>query len=315
MAEVLIQVCSSMYHIPIRIMCLFIVLIQGVVLDYYLVEHKNIIWYSWIVADIAIIFVFIVAFIISYRHLIVAKSACMENTPVQTGALPLGYFAWFVYTVLLASRVAIIFRDFAWKLKEEDFFGPNTLKITISMSAFVFLLLLLSHHDADIDSERKQKITEIAGTVVFDVLDSVDVLDIMFDKSAIDDFPVYMDTAIIIVACINLLLPTLPLMTLSQAHFGQKLVPKEIAMLHKMMIVFLVNMPLLTIRLILWHVLGKDISIFPVKNLIVIFLVFHDIYEKQREKVERHDRCKRDGIEDPGFNELQNLRTERLPSA
>lgn len=299
--------CNSMYHIPIRILCLIIVLIQGVVLDYYLVEHKNIYWYSWVIADIAIIFVFMMAFIISYRHLMVAK-ACLKNTPILTGALPLGYFAWFVYSALLASRVAIIFRDFAWKLKEEDFFGPNTLKITISMAAFVFLLLLLSHHDADVDSDRQQKITEIAGTVVFDVLDSVDVLDILFDKDAINDFPIYMDTAIIIIACINLLLPTLPLMTLSQAHFGHKLIPREIAMLHKMMVVFLINMPLLTIRLLLWHLLSKDISIFPVKNLIVIFLVFHDIYEKQRQDVERRERYRTEGIEEP-VNELQNLRT------
>lgn len=295
MAEVCIRVCSSLYHIPIRILCLIIVLQQGVVLDYYLVTHKNIYWYSWIIADIAVLFVFVMAFIISYRHLLLAKSAFLSNAPVQTGALPLGYFAWFVYAALLASRVAIIFRDFAWKLNEEDFFGPNTLKINISMAAFVFLLLLLSHHDAEVDSERQRKITEISGTVVFDVLDSVDVLDILFDKSAIDDFPVYMDTAIIVIACINLLLPTLPLMTLSQAHFGHKLVPREIGMLHKMMIVFLVNVPLLTIRLLLWHLLSKDISIFPVKNVIVIFLVCHDLYEKRREDLERRDQAEIEG--------------------
>lgn len=300
MAEVFVRMCNSMYHIPIRILCLIIVLIQGVVLDYYLVEHKNIYWYSWIIADIAVIFVFVMAFIISYRHLLLAKSAVMKNTTIQTGSLPLGYFAWFVYAALLASRVAIIFRDFAWKLNEEDFFGPNTLKINISMAAFVFLLLLLSHHDAEIGSERKERIMEISGTVVFDVLDSVDALDILFDKEAIDDFPVHMDTAIIVIACINLLLPTLPLMTLSQTHFGHKIIPKEIAMLHKMMIVFLVNMPLLTIRLLLWNVLSNNISIFPVKNLIIIFLVFHDLYEKQREDIERRDRHATDGIEDTG---------------
>ncbi|XP_045164167.2 uncharacterized protein LOC123528478 [Mercenaria mercenaria] len=295
MANVCLKMCNSMYQIPTRILCLVLLLLQGVVLDYYLVKHKNKYWASWIVADIAVIVVFVTAFIISYRHLQVAKDAVVKNTPVQTGALPLGYLAWFVYSGFLATRVAIIFKDFAFQLKEEDFFGPNTLKINISLAAFVFMLLLLCHHDAEVDSERKHVIVELTGTVVFDVLDSVDVLDILFDKEAIEDFTAHMDTAIIVIACINLVLPTLPLMTLSRMHYGHRRAPREISMLHKLLLVFLVNLPLLIIRLLLWHLLSKDISIFPMKNVVVIFLVFHDLYEKRREELDREEMMEVDG--------------------
>lgn len=284
-----------MYQIPTRILCVLLVLLQGVVLEYYLVKYKNIYWSSWIVADIAVILVFVTAFIISYRHLLLSKDAVVKNTPIQTGALPLGYLAWFVYSAFLAIRVAIIFKDFAFQLKEEDFFGPNTLKINISLAAFVFMLLLLSHHDAEIDSERKHIIAELTGTVIFDVLDSVDVLDVLFNKEAIEDFPVHMDTAIVVIACINLILPTLPLMTLSRTHYGHKRAPREILMLHKMLLVFFVNLPLLNIRLLLWHLLSKEISVFPIKNLIVIFLVFHDLYEKRREELDREEMMEVDG--------------------
>jgi hypothetical protein len=266
-----------------------LIVLQGAVLDYYLVIHKDIDWVSWIVADIAIILVFITAFIISYRHLKLAKDAVVRNVPIQTGALPLGYLAWFVYSVFLATRVAIIFKDFAFHLKEEDFFGPNTLKFSIALAAFIFMLLLLCHHDAEVKSDRKHIIAELTGTVVFDVLDSVDALDVLFDGEAIIDFPPHMDTAIIVIACVNLVLPTLPLMTLSRTHYGHKHTPREIMMLHKMLLVFLVNLPLLIIRFLLWHLLSKEISIFPVKNLIVIFLVFHDLYEKRREELDRED--------------------------
>lgn len=270
-----------------RILCTALVLLQGVVLDYYLVHYKNKYWYSWVVADVALFFTFFMAFVISYRHMIIANESKSKKTRIQTGPLPLGYFAWLVYSCLLAARVAIIFKDIAWRLKEEDFFGPNTLKIGIASAAFVFLFLLLTHHNAETDSLRKIFINELTGTVVFDVLDSVDVLDVLFDHEAIEDFPVHLDTAIITVACINLILPTLPLATLSSTHFGHKKAPKEIIFLHKMLLVFLVNVPLLIIRLLLWHVLSKEISVFPIKNLIVIFLVFHDMYEKRKEEIER----------------------------
>lgn len=304
MANVCLKMCNSMYQIPTRILCVLLVLLQGVVLEYYLVKYKSIYWSSWIVADIAVILVFVTAFIISYRHLLLSKDAVVKNTPIQTGALPLGYLAWFVYSGFLSTRVAIIFRDFAFKLKEEDFFGPNTLKINISLAAFVFMLLLLSHHDAEVDSDRKYVIAELTGTVIFDVLDSIDVLDILFDKEAVEDFPVHMDTAIIVIACVNLILPTLPLMTLSRTHYGHKSTPREIMMLHKMLLVFLVNLPLLNIRLLLWHLLSRDISVFPMKNVIVIFLVFHDLYEKRREELDREEMMEVDG-------ELTDLREMR----
>lgn len=287
MANVCIQMCSSMQQIPMRILCTVLVLLQGFVLDYYLVTYKNKYWYSWIVADVALFFTFFMAFVISYRHLLLANNSKEQKIRIQTGPLPLGYFAWLVYSSLLAARVAIIFKDIAYKLNEEDFFGPNTLKIAISSAAFVFLFLLLTHHNAETDSLRKILINELTGTVVFDVLDSVDVLDVLFNHKAIEDFPVHLDTAIIAVACINFILPTLPLATLSSTHFGHKKAPREIIFLHKMLLVFLVNLPLLIIRLLLWHVLSKEISVFPVKNLIVIFLVFYDMFEKRKEEIER----------------------------
>lgn len=311
MANVCLQMCNSMYQIPTRILCLFLVIVQGAVLDYYLVKYKNIYWCSWVVADIAVILVFVMAFIISYKHLQVAKEAVVKSSPIQTGSLPLGYFAWFVYSGFLATRVAIIFKEFAYKLKEEDFFGPNSLKINISMAAFVFILLLLCHHNADFDIDRQHLISELTGTIVFDVLDSVDVLDVMFEKKALDDFPIHLDTAIVVIACVNLILPTVPLMTLSRTHFGHKQAPKEILMLHKMMLVFFVNLPLLIIRLLLWHVLSKDISIFPVKNVVVIFIVFHDLYEKRRKEMDIEESCEIDGTT-AEMSDLQSGRNEQI---
>ena len=287
MVNVCVRMCESMYHLPTRVLCIIIVIIQGGILDYYLVVHKNMYWLGWIAADVAVLLTFIMAFVISYRHLRLVLDSSSNTTHVEAGSLPMGYIAWLIYSLALAIRVGFMFTDFTWNLDEADVFGPNTLKITISAAAAVFLLLLTSHHDAESNSDRKHYIAEITATVVFDILDSVDSLDILFDKEDVDDLPQGMGLAIVCISCMNLIIPVLPLTTLSHTNFGHKPRSETIVMLHKLSLVFLVNLPLLIFRMLLWHSLSKEISIFPVKNVIVITLVFHDLYEKQREKTRR----------------------------
>ncbi|OWF51251.1 uncharacterized protein LOC110449427 [Mizuhopecten yessoensis] len=275
--------CDAVYQIPTRIMCFVLVMVQGGILDYYLVNNKNIYWYAWVAADVALGLVFVMTFIISYRHLsVVHQSRDSASSPVQTGSLPLGYFAWFVYSLFLGARVFIIYRDVAWTLNETNVFGPNALKITVSGTGFVFLLLLMTHHDAVPGTTRKSYIEELTGTVVFDVLDAIDVLNIFFNKSQIDELPDELEISILVIACVNFLVPIFPLMTLSRMHYGHKPLSHCLFVLHKLSLVFLINLPLFIVRMLLWHVHSNDISIFPMKNLIMIFLVFHDLYDKRR---------------------------------
>lgn len=307
MANVCIQMCESMYQIPSRALCFLIILLQGSILDYYLISHKTVYWYGWIAADIAILFVFIVTFIISYRHLVLVRHLSNSQGSVQTGSLPLGYFAWFVYSVALVARVAIIFSDFAQDLIEDDFFGPNTLKVCISLACAVFLLLLMMHHDATPGTGRKHQIEEFSGTVVFDILDSIDMLDILFDKADRADLPSGMCLAIISISCINFILPIFPLMTLSNSHFGYKSAPESLLILHKLLLIFVVNLPLLIMRLLIWHVVQKDISIFIVKNFLVIVVLFYQLYENEVKKYTRSNcQDETDGGEDVEIKIIQS---------
>jgi EamA domain-containing membrane protein RarD len=50
--------------------------------------------------------------------------------------------------------------------------------------------------------------------------------------------------------------------------------------LHRLMILFAVNLPLLGVRLVLWHHEGLPVSSFIVKNLAVSFLIFYNFYER-----------------------------------
>ncbi|XP_050413163.1 transmembrane protein 121B [Patella vulgata] len=288
--------------IPTRIITILLVILQGTILDYYLIKYNNWYWYAWIAADLALLFVFIMTFVISYRHLNLMRTS---TTPVQVGSLPLVYFAWLVYSILLAIRVGLIFKDIAWKLKEEDFFGPNTLKVTISLAAVIFFLLLQSHHNAPCRSRREHQIENLTKTVVFDILDSVDILDVFFLRSAKDALLPGLEEGILVIACLNFILPTLPLMTLSRIHFGFKVIPRNIDILHRLLLLFFVNAPLLSIRLVLWHRLDQDISTFIVKNLFIIVVMLYELHKEfkhGKENLGRNDNT-HVGLDYPGEEE------------
>ncbi|XP_060079758.1 transmembrane protein 121B-like [Ylistrum balloti] len=278
-----VNCCNAMYQIPTRVLCFVLVLAQGGILDYYLVNHKNIYWYGWVAADVAIGLVFMMTFLISYRHLSIIHRSRGSGSTVRAGSLPLCYFAWFVYSVFLGARVFIIYQDIARTLNEASVFGPNTLKMTISTASFVFVLLLLTHHDAIASCNRRYRIEELSGTVLFDVLDSIDVLNIFFNQSDIDEISSELELSILIVASLNFLVPVLSLMMLNRTHFGHKGRKHYLVVLHKLSIVAFTNLPLFIIRMLLWHVHSQDISIFPMKNIIMIFLAFHDLYDERRE--------------------------------
>jgi hypothetical protein len=88
-----------------------------------------------------------------------------------------------------------------------------------------------------------------------------------------------MDDAIIAIALINFFLPTIPLITLSKTKYGEAKLSHKLIMIHKVCLAFFVNLPLLITRMVLWHGLSRGISIFSLKNIIVIGMISFDLYE------------------------------------
>ena len=84
----------------------------------------------------------------------------------------------------------------------------------------------------------------------------------------------------IVVTCINFLLPTMPLLTLSLTRFGLKSLPRKLLLVHKLCLAYLVNLPLFTTRMITWHGLRHGISMFTLKNVVVMGVVTFDVLEK-----------------------------------
>ncbi|XP_046544494.1 uncharacterized protein LOC124254691 [Haliotis rubra] len=232
--------CGALNGIPARILCILLLLTQGGILDYFLAKHQT---WAWIAFDLVNVGLFIASFVISRRHLALQKAG-----DEKTKAFTLGWLAWLVYSVSLVARMAIAFNKFSFKLSEDTFFGPNTLKTSLACASCVFVLLLTSHHDAPAASERRRYIEELTGTVVFDVLGTRDM------------FLPGLQEAVLVVAGLNLIIPTVPLITLNLTKFGYKKMPKRLVALHKLLVVLVVNVPNLIVRLVLWHGFSVGIS-------------------------------------------------------
>ena len=257
-------------------------------------------------ADAVVIVIFILSFITSTR--VIHSEKRVDNLSfLDSRHQPLTYVAWTVYAIVLDIKVAFIFAYFSTDLDEDYFFGPNTCKTSIALAGLIFITFLNTQHNAR-DGNRKALILTLTATVLVDILDGVDNLDNLFEKDVRETFPPGLDDAMIAVCCINFLLPTIPLLTLSLTRFGLTALPEKLETLHKVGVAYLVNLPLLITRMITWHGLAQGISIFTLKNIIVLGIVTFEVLEKwyleeEKFKVEN----KEDNVEEETFK-VENKR-------
>lgn len=240
-------------------------------------DNLSFIWAAIYGADVVVLALFSVAFYMAALNINTEKRSD-GVTMSELFHQPFTYVSWFVHAIVLDVKVVAIFTTFSTDLDEDSFFGPNTLKSSIALSGLVFLTFLPTQHDIR-HGNRKDLLTALTSTVIFDILDGVDFLENLFEKDIRDTFPPELDDVIIAVFCINLLLPTVPLFTLAKTKFGLKKLPERLEMFHKFSIAYMINLPLFVTRMITWHGLSQGISIFLLKNIIAMGIVTFEVSE------------------------------------
>jgi len=211
------------YHIFCRVVCMLTLVTQCVLIDYYLVVYHGVLWAIWIVADLVIVVLFSVMFVISYRYL---KRRPLVVMPAQLreclGELPLTYIAWFLYSGLIAAKICVLYGlpvNIAGKLEESSFFGPNMLRTAISLASIILYLVVLTSHDTRLHSPQSEFIMSVVGSVYIDILDSTQFLGSIKDENSVLTYNLRL--IIIAVICFNFILPTEALLVLSKKHYGK----------------------------------------------------------------------------------------------
>ena len=269
--------------------CIVLLILQGAILDVYLYEHHDYKSLGFIATDIIVVLCWIAVMFMAKKKVLsklqkLRRRARREEVDGKApdeyaDEIPYVFIAWLAYVAItLVPEVAVIFKRFADQLGEAKLFGQNFLKIALCITPMLFLLLVNSHHDAKPYSSRRVYVDKLSAGVTLDLLDSIDILEILFMNDIKLDLPVGLENAIITFACINFFLPTLALLELSAIVKGQ-VCSTNFQLLYAISYIVLVNVPLGVIRIILWANYNQDVSVFIGKNIIASAIYLFDIYE------------------------------------
>ena len=275
-----------------KALCIVLLILQGAILDYYLVEHHEFRSLGFIATDIIVLAIWIgVMFMAKQKFLSKLRKRRRPKEKVDgkhrssevefdDGADEIAYvfIAWLAYVAItLVPEVAVIFKRFADQLGDAKLFGQNILKIALCITPMLFLLLLNSHHDGKRYPKRRIYIDKLSAGVTLDLLDSIDILEVLFMDDLELNLPLGLENAIIAFACLNFFLPTLALLQLSAIVKGQ-VHSAHFQFMYSISYILLVNVPLGAIRIILWTQYSQDVSVFIGKNIIASAIYMFDIY-------------------------------------
>lgn len=160
----------------------------------------------------------------------------------------------------------------------------------------MFLLWVEAHRNLEDEQQRqlsKTCIDDLISHTVFEIFDSVIFLDIIIPENQDEldsdrmNFSYAFRMMVMALATLNFLMPSLGLYRLSRTHFGEKYAKLrvvnentglpttrglDISIIHHMLRLFAINVPYLAIRIHTAKYIGKDMSIFILKNILGIWV-------------------------------------------
>lgn len=206
------------------------------------------------------------------------KNSAPVNSIIRLGSLPLVYAVWFIYSSLLTAKVVLLFKlDVAQSLDADSAFGPQLLKVIIASAAVVFLLLVETHNNAEPHSDHQAYIYYLITSTVFEIFDSVTFLGILFPTQSKIILTYPLENAVLILSCINFILPTMTLYKLSLSEFGHQPRSLGLQLLYKGLHLGMVNIPYFVIRVYLWSLYDHDVTLFLLKNILAVIITLRTL--------------------------------------
>lgn len=133
-----------MRELVTRLLSIASVLVQAVILDYYIISRNGIAWAPCIISDVITIAVMVCSFVFAHRYVeqhdaweqdenkLLEQGRKKQTSERVAGILPFIYCAWFVYSCFLTMKIAIIFKTFGSDLSGEQVWGTNLLEFVIA---------------------------------------------------------------------------------------------------------------------------------------------------------------------------------------
>lgn len=149
-----------------------VIIAQACLLDYFMVSCKNsqnnafsvliittfavcadgsMVWLGWVAADIIVLVAFTTFNFLAVRYFYRGK----KTETAEIGLLPYAFVTWNVYSVVLAAKVATMFKTFARDIPADGWMGTTTMKIAIGLAAGIFALIIAGHHRSGTSERHK----------------------------------------------------------------------------------------------------------------------------------------------------------------
>ncbi|GIX86238.1 hypothetical protein CEXT_725251 [Caerostris extrusa] len=219
---------------------LLIIVLQGSILDYYLILHNggNAAW-------------FLVPGRFSYSHCIYG---CCGN---------------FLPTLSKKGRERKV------EPRSQDCAKENTSKIKSIFkpgSLPSCIHCVKTHNNAEPHSDHQAYIYFLITSTVFEIFDSVTFLGILFPSQTRIILTYPLENSVLVLSCVNFILPTMTLYKLSLSEFGKQPRSLGLQLLYKCLHLGLVNIPYFVIRVYLWSLYDHDVTLFLLKNILAVVI-------------------------------------------
>lgn len=290
-------------------LCLMALVGQCAFLDHFLIHYgtgpgfrKG---YIWIFVDAFVFICWLTAFILSRRNFDERFPELPTTQRDLIHEFPFAYASWLIYAGVLLAKLIRIFHNIDITGIEQGIFSPIVLKITVSLSAVVLLLLSYSHHEDEENKQYKLQVQKLGSIMGLAILDSADLLDMLVSDEIGMMLPYHLRSAILALGCICIILPVIPLFAIRvistksrrkkskkrdknmKKHRGDSTETndgmnrnsswEQVVLLQSVLYLLLVDLPFFAIRFHLWLMRGMTASVFLTKNLLMFLRAMLDL--------------------------------------
>lgn len=307
-----IHLCEHVNHYASRVLCMILIIMQVHYLDYLLVFYsQSSYWWFILIPDWVAIFLFLIYFIKSYKHFARAPKTYETYLGFQTTPDPIRcreghdktYFpwwplAWLLYSITISLKIIVLFtmtpEESIEQWEEQTLQGATGMQTAVGITSVIFFLMLVSNIHRSVNQKMKSFIHEVGATVTIDLLDTMDLLELLYEEEEKSDRwggnEVIIFRLVLIIVVINMLVPVFPCVIIHRGRTHTSHMFRRLVLIQKVLQIVLVNILFMCVRLVLWSMFSEKFSAFIIKNILMVGILSADIFNVYMEMHEEKHR-------------------------
>ncbi|XP_036375608.1 transmembrane protein 121B [Megalops cyprinoides] len=251
----------SKRNILYKILCFLVLLLQGGILDFYLIVFTDLYWCSWIATDLVVMTGWGIFFLKNARSKRERACGFHQKSSIfgcNLGEFTYAYLAWLIYVIACTPKVVLILETSILDLIMLKVpLGITGFKIIITLSA-PLLYCLINSVIEDLNGATRYHSQSCFLNTCLDMLDSFTLIEMLLRN----EIPtVYLKYTVISVYFIALGVPVLWLYELTASQMRCRWIWS------RFLSGVLVNAPLLVVRCFLVYVYKMPMSVLMFKNM------------------------------------------------